>query len=81
VVAGPTKAYQDVWKPLLPDFVVTRAFTLVPMIASASYLYDRRELLLSKHGEKPQFQRYVRSLVRQMDKAALALKEGLTVCA
>jgi hypothetical protein len=76
-----TEAYQKVWDPVVPDFLIKRAFSLIPMIASASYLYDRRELLVSEHGKKPQFRRYVRSLVRQMDKAARAADESLTVCA
>jgi hypothetical protein len=76
-----TRAYQEVWEPVLPDFLIRRAFSLIPMIASASYLYGRRELLISEHGKKPQFQRYVRSLVRQMDKAARSLEESLTICA
>jgi hypothetical protein len=76
-----TRVYQEVWKPIVPDFILQRAFCFIPMIASATYLYDRRELLVSEHGQKPQLQRYVRSLVRQMDKAACALEEILTVCA
>ena len=76
-----TRAYQQVWEPVLPDVLIKRAFSLIPMISSASYIYDRRELLMSEHGRKPQLQRYVRSLVRQMDKAARALEPSLTACA
>jgi Ser/Thr protein kinase RdoA (MazF antagonist) len=76
-----TEIYQEVWRLMLPNCQIECAFTLVPIISAASYLYSRKDWITAEHGHNPQLQSYARSLVRQMERAAQAIELNHERCA
>jgi hypothetical protein len=76
-----TEIYQDVWRSVLPVCQFECIFTLVPLIAAASYLCSRRDWLTSEYRHKAQLQSFARSLARQMERAARAVELDHSLCA
>ena len=76
-----TEIYQEAWRLTLPGCQIECAFTLVPLVSAASYLYSRKGWFTSGHQLNPQLLSYARSLARQMDRAALAIELNQELCA
>jgi Phosphotransferase enzyme family len=76
-----TQIYQEAWQTVLPSCQIECAFTLVPLISVASYLYSRKDWLTSEHRGDPQLQSYARSAARQMERAAQAIELKQALCA
>jgi hypothetical protein len=73
------KAYRTKWLSLVSGDDIDRAFSLMPLVAIADYLYGRGHWLESKRREEASFQSFARTLGRCMDRAAAELisKEAL----
>lgn len=74
-------SYKSAWLSTLSDCQIERAALLVPLIAVAAYLYNRRGWLNGGRRYEPQVGIYIRSLVRQMDRAAREIELNHTLCA
>lgn len=66
-------AYRAKWLSLLSEDEIDRAFSLMPLLTMADYLYGRGDWLTSKRREKASFQSFARTLGRCMDRAAAEL--------
>jgi hypothetical protein len=64
------EAYKRCWMEYISPAQIDAAFTLMPLLAIASYLYGRGDWLRSSPRNDPQRQSYIRSLARHMDRAA-----------
>lgn len=64
------KPYRVCWKQWIEDQTFEVAFTLAPLLAMLAYLYGRGDWLGGERAREPQFESYVRSLARHMDREA-----------
>lgn len=69
-------AYKRKWLALLTDHQIDCAFTLMPLLAMADYLYARGDWLHSPRQDEPTFQSFARTLGRNMDRAAAGLSSA-----
>ena len=67
------EAYKRKWLALLTDHQIDCAFTLMPLLAMADYLFGRGDWLHSSRQDEPAFQSFARTLARCMDRAAAEL--------
>lgn len=63
-------AYKNKWLTVLTESQIDRAFILMPLLTSLSYLYGRGDWLTSSSKVAPNFQSFARTLARYMDRAA-----------
>jgi Ser/Thr protein kinase RdoA (MazF antagonist) len=66
------EVYKCSWVDLMDPVQIDEAFTLMPLLAVAFYLYGRGDWLQSSRRNDPHRQGYARSLARHMDRAARA---------
>ena len=66
-------AYRAKWRPLLSEDAIDSAFSLMPLLTMADYLYGRGDWLVSKRREDASFQSFARTLARCMDRATAEL--------
>ena len=74
-VSALCAAYQAKWLPLLKGEKIDRAFSIMPLLTMADYLYGRGDWLVSKRREEASFQSFARTLGRCMDRAAAELSK------
>jgi Phosphotransferase enzyme family len=72
--------YLEIWATTCDPDAVARGFELMPILAAVSTLYGRGDWLTSQRRDDPRFQSYTRTLARYMDRAALALEQGESLC-
>jgi hypothetical protein len=73
--------YLDIWATRCDPNALARGFVLMPILAAASALYGRGDWLTSQRRHDLGLQGYARTLARHMDRAALALAHGESLCA
>ena len=61
-------AYRSCWTALLPEWKISKALHLTPLISILSYLYGRGDWLSSPQRRNPSFQAFTRGLARHMDR-------------
>jgi hypothetical protein len=73
------RAYCECWMEFLSEQTVHRAASLAPLLSIFAYLYGRGDWLEDPRKVTPQFESYLRSLARHMDRAAQnpAFREAL----
>ncbi len=74
------RRYLDIWSTSCDPNALARGFVLMSILAAASALYGRGNWLASPHRHNPGLQGYARTLARHMDRAALALEQGESLC-
>ena len=67
------EAYKRKWLALLTDHQIESAFTLMPLLTIADYLFGRGDWLDSPRKNEQTFQSFARTLARYMDRAAADL--------
>lgn len=72
--------YRSCWLEYLTEAQIDVAFSLMPILAIFSYLYGSGDWTTSPRREGDQFQAYMRSLARHMDRAARAMKSREALC-
>jgi hypothetical protein len=65
--------YRECWAHRLSAQSMDEAIALTPLLAIYAYLYGRGDWLGQTESPRPQFESYLRSLARHMDRAALDL--------
>jgi hypothetical protein len=65
-----TDAYRNRWRAVVFDQTIDQALALIPLVALATQLWSHQEWVFSEQRNNPGIQSYIRSLVRQMDRAA-----------
>jgi Phosphotransferase enzyme family len=76
-----TQKYLEVWAPSCGPVALARGIEYMPILAAASALYGRGDWLTSQRRHDPRLQSYARTLARHMDRAALAIAHGGSLCA
>lgn len=75
------EVYRRCWSDLIPKPRIDRAVTLLPLIAAASNLCCRGELLTSSAVDRPLSHSYARILARQLDRAAQTIEANMPTTA
>jgi hypothetical protein len=65
-----TEAYRNRWRVVVFEQTIDQALALIPLVAIAAQLWSHQEWVFSDQRHNPGIQSYIRSLVRQMDRAA-----------
>jgi Phosphotransferase enzyme family len=76
-----TQRYLDVWATSCDPDALARGVEYMPILAAASALYGRGDWLTSQRRRDAWLQSYARTLARHMDRAALAVAHGGSLCA
>ncbi|HEY2467774.1 MAG TPA: hypothetical protein VGI45_08020 [Terracidiphilus sp.] len=76
-----TDTYREQWLDVLTHRQIDCALIDVQPIAIMSYLLDHWDWIVSERRHELQFQRYLRGMARQIDRAARALEPGDARCA
>jgi hypothetical protein len=76
-----TQRYMDVWATSCDPDALARGVKYMPILAAASSLYGRGDWLTSQRRHDLWLQSYARTLARHMDRAALAIAHGESLCA
>jgi Phosphotransferase enzyme family len=64
------EAYKSKWAAVLTESQIDRAFILMPLLTTISYLYGRGDWLGSSRRDEPAFQGFARTVAQYMDRAA-----------
>jgi hypothetical protein len=73
-------SYRTCWREVLTEKQIDRALELTSLICVLSYLYGRGDWLHSSRRNEPEFQSYMRSLARHMDRIAGRSNQPEVVC-
>lgn len=64
--------YHGIWRASLSDSIVQEMGGYTPLLVASSFLLSRQKWFTPEHRSDPDFQRFARSLGRQLDRAAMA---------
>ena len=68
------RSYREQWRSRIADVHFDRALRSIRLLSIATHLASRRQWFVSQDRHKPGLESYIRSLLRQMDKAAQSVQ-------
>jgi hypothetical protein len=68
------RSYREQWRSRIADVKFDRALRSIRLLSIVTHLATRRHWLISQYRHQPGLDSYIRSLLRQMDKAAQSVR-------
>jgi hypothetical protein len=68
------RSYREQWRSRIADVQFDQALRSIRLLSIVTHLASRRQWFMSQYRHQPGLESYIRSLLRQMDKAAQSVQ-------